>query len=121
MTVTAEVRTAVPELDALTNIGHAAQHTHNHDTIAAINYATAIVSDRARAAGATNEDVFDCYSIGFRGHTHLAAERDEQLVIAHLALALVYINDTHMDAMLAVAKAVGIAASADQAAAPLAA
>jgi hypothetical protein len=117
MTISIEVRTAVHELDALNELGIAMQHAHSMATISAIENAVAVISDRAAGKGATIDEIYEGYTTGRRGLTYLKADRDEQLVTAHLARALVYLDDTDLASMLAVAAAIAPAVTADTAAA----
>ena len=106
------VRTAVHELDAITHLGYALQHAQSMDVIAAIENAIALISDQATHAGATIQDIYDCYTDGLRGRDHITAERDSQVVIMHLAQALVYLD--RLDLILAVSGAIVPAVAADQ-------
>ncbi|MBF6277060.1 hypothetical protein [Nocardia nova] len=103
MTTSMIVRTAIPELDAITHLGFAIQHSHNHASIAAIQEAVAVVSDKAREKGATDEDLLDCYQAGLRGHTHVDSDRDEVIAGTHLAKAFIYVDDSRLMAAIGVA------------------
>lgn len=111
MTVSMDVRTAVPALDALIHLGTALQHAHAMTTIAAIETAVAAVSDRATSDGATITEVFESFTAGLRSADHIPAERDEQVVIVHLAQSLVYVDGLPL--VLAVSKALSAAVAAD--------
>jgi hypothetical protein len=104
------IRTFVPELDAVTNLALALQHSFNLPVVDALYNAIAVVSDNARDKGARDSDVYDAFHTGLTGTTTVPGNRDEVIVTAHLARALIYID--RLDSILAVAAAFPAAVAA---------
>jgi hypothetical protein len=104
------VRTFFPELDAVINLGLALQHSFNLPVVDALYNAIAVVSDNARDKGARDSDVYDAFHTGLTGTTTVPGNRDEVIVTAHLARALIYID--RLDSILAVAAAFPAAVAA---------